>query len=92
MGGYLLGIWGLPNPIVEAVTYHHFPGKQPASQPGLLTALHLANGLLNMYQNEKNGAFDLYLDMQYLRTLGLAERLSDWAPMIRDYMIKSTPL
>jgi HD-like signal output (HDOD) protein/CheY-like chemotaxis protein len=92
MGGYLLGIWGLPNPIVEAVTFHHFPGMQPASQPGLLTALHLANGLLNMYQNENDGNFDPYLDMKYLRMLGLAERLSDWAPMIRDYMIKSTPL
>jgi putative nucleotidyltransferase with HDIG domain len=92
MGGYLLGIWGLPNPIVEAVTYHHFPGMQLASQPGLLTALHLANGLLNMYQNEKDGNFDPYLDMQYLRMLGLADRLSDWVPMIGDYMIKSTPL
>jgi HD-like signal output (HDOD) protein len=27
VGAYLLGIWGIPNPIVEAVAYHHCPGR-----------------------------------------------------------------
>jgi HD-like signal output (HDOD) protein/ActR/RegA family two-component response regulator len=82
MGGYLLGIWGLPNPIVEAVTLHHFPGLQAdSSQPDPLTALHLANGLINMCQNEQEETPEAYLDLPYLQKLGLLNHLADWVTL-----------
>ena len=29
VGGFLLGTWGIPEPVVEAVTYHHEPWRLP---------------------------------------------------------------
>jgi len=86
MGAYLLGIWGLPNAIVEAVTFHHMPGIQAATKPGLLTSLHVADGLLNMCQNEKNDNFAAYLDLPYLKKLGLVNRLDEWAALTRNFL------
>jgi Predicted signal transduction protein len=79
MGGYLLGIWGLPHPIVEAVAFHPMAGKQTEAKPGLATALHVANGLINMCQIEKDKKYDPYLNLPHLQKLGLVGRLDEWA-------------
>ena len=44
VGAYLIGLWGISYPIVEAVAYHHTP-SQATDTTGFctLTALHLAN-------------------------------------------------
>jgi HD-like signal output (HDOD) protein len=86
MGGYLLGIWGLPNSIVEAVTFHHMPSLQGTREIGLLTSLHLANGLLEMCQIEKDKNYASYLDMPYLQKLGLTDRLDEWNITTHDLL------
>lgn len=86
MGGYLLGIWGLPNPIVEAVTFHHSPGRQTLNKPGSLAALHVASGLLNMCQSEDGENFTAYLDMPYLKKLGIVAQLDEWALLTRNLL------
>jgi putative nucleotidyltransferase with HDIG domain len=86
MGGYLLGLWGVPNLIVEAVTFHHSPENQGAAQPGMLTALHLANGLLNMHQNGDAEIYASYLDMPYLQKLGLVDHLKAWSSMTHEFL------
>ncbi len=89
MGGYLLGIWGLPSSIVEAVTFHHNPGVLGGIKPGLITALHLANGFINMCQLEKDKKYANYLDMPYLEKLGLVNRLDEWVSMTSDMLNNS---
>jgi HD-like signal output (HDOD) protein/ActR/RegA family two-component response regulator len=89
MGGYLLGIWGLPDSIVEAVTFHHSPVVQAALRPDLLTTLHVANGLLNMCQTEKGQNFAAYLDIPYLQKLCLVDRLDEWVLMTHDLLENS---
>lgn len=42
VGGYLLGLWGLPVPIVEAIAHHHHPGEPADRAFSALTAVHLA--------------------------------------------------
>jgi HD-like signal output (HDOD) protein len=32
VGAYLLGIWGLPSPVVEAVAHHHHPERVPSAE------------------------------------------------------------
>jgi HD-like signal output (HDOD) protein/ActR/RegA family two-component response regulator len=46
IGAYLLGLWGLPLPIVEAVAYHHAPHSISQSKFEPLAALAVANALL----------------------------------------------
>jgi HD-like signal output (HDOD) protein/ActR/RegA family two-component response regulator len=43
VGSYLLGLWGLPDTVVEATTYHHCPSESKAGNFCALTALHAAD-------------------------------------------------
>lgn len=46
VGAYLLGLWGLPHTIVEAVAFHLHPERVPRNRLDVLGAVYLANGLL----------------------------------------------
>jgi HD-like signal output (HDOD) protein/ActR/RegA family two-component response regulator len=45
IGAYLLGIWGLPYPVVEAVAHHHQPERITQSSFDVLGAVVLAHSL-----------------------------------------------
>ncbi len=46
IGAYLLGIWGLPYPVIEAVAYHHSPQSVPQAEFDALAALAVAHALV----------------------------------------------
>ena len=46
-GPYLLGIWGLPLPLVEAVAWHHQPSRNPTRSFAPLIAVHGTSFLAN---------------------------------------------
>lgn len=82
MGAYLLGIWGLPAHIVEAVMLHHRPSTQVSGKNSIVTALHIANGLVNMC-TIKDIVYDAYLNINYLTRMGLIEHLDEWSQYIK---------
>jgi HD-like signal output (HDOD) protein len=84
IGAYLLGIWGLPNPIVEAVAYHHYPRRCAATEFGPLAAVHIADALLHALEVGEDGQPSSYLDMDYLSQIGLVERLPLWHDAARE--------
>src|SRR5213082_1784367 len=45
VGAYLLGIWGLPYPVIEAVAHHHAPQRVASSQFDVLAALAVSHSL-----------------------------------------------
>jgi putative nucleotidyltransferase with HDIG domain len=45
LGAYLLGLWGLPGPVIEAVARHHTPESAGPSQFGALGAVAVAEAL-----------------------------------------------
>ncbi len=45
VGAYLLGLWGMPYPVVEAVANHHHPSRVSARRFDALAAVHLADSL-----------------------------------------------
>ncbi len=71
LAAYLLGLWGLPAAIVEAVAFHHSPEQSDLKQCSALTAVHVANAL------SKSGEPDA-LNLDYLTEIGVADRLDDW--------------
>ena len=75
VGGCLLGMWGLPLPIVEAVTMHHHPTRFLSDSFGPLTAVHVANALDHA---DSLTDFQQRVDLSYLRELGLDQRLPQW--------------
>ncbi len=46
LGAYLLGLWGLPDPVVEAVAWHHRPAATAAAGITPLLCVHAAGALI----------------------------------------------
>ncbi len=79
VGAYLMGLWGLPNSIVEAIAFHHFPSRCPAAAVGVLTAVHAANILEQADRPDRDGAaIPSGIDEVYLARLGLNEAFPKW--------------
>lgn len=73
LAAYLLGLWGLPAMIVEAVAFHHTPETSTLQTFSPLTAVHVANAL----GYELDGG-DAILNREYLAGLGVGHRLDAW--------------
>lgn len=92
-GGFLLELWGLPDTIVEAITFHALPSGCPDSafpdhvldlmddEPeeifSPLVAVHVANYLCE----DDEGIVDNIrnkIDTTYLGRLGMVEKVGDW--------------
>jgi HD-like signal output (HDOD) protein len=82
VGAYLLGLWGLSEPIVEAVAYHHRPGDCLGEIFSPLTAVHVANVLQRECTQQTTGDVSLQLDMAYLDKLRLTDRLPRWRELV----------
>ena len=69
IGAYLLGLWGMPYPVMEAVAFHHRPWDVQHSGKQLVDVLYLAE----MLAEELDGA-DCQLDEHpaYLEQIGVA--------------------
>jgi HD-like signal output (HDOD) protein/ActR/RegA family two-component response regulator len=78
VGGYLLGLWGLPPALVDAVAFHDRPRERLADGCSTLTAVHVADALLA--EAEAAGAAQgcVALDEEYLAHLNLTDRLPAW--------------
>ncbi len=77
IGGYLLALWGLPDPVVEAVAFHHEPGKVHHDEFDVISAVHVAN-----YLADPRPLKPLYyrtLDHEYLQHLGVLHKLDSWS-------------
>lgn len=73
VGAYLLGLWGLPDQLIEAVAWHHTPSRCPGGSFTALTAVHVADVLVSHEEGE--------LDMAYLTRLGLEGRIEHWTEL-----------
>ena len=78
MGAYILGLWGLPDAIVEAISYYKTPSKCILKSPSALTFLHVASVLS---QGSVEGSIQEIpdkLDQKYLKEIGMLDRFSKW--------------
>ncbi|MGA9669906.1 MAG: response regulator [Terracidiphilus sp.] len=77
IGAYLLGIWGLPTVIVEAVAWHQHPSESPVTEFSPLAAVHAASVIhARMHPEFKNGNREM--DQAFLERIGLADRQAEW--------------
>ena len=78
IGAYLLGLWGLPTRITEAVAFHHQPGLYNTRELNPLVAVHVANVLVQD-SNRTEPNFDIaMLDCGFLEKAGTAHRVEMW--------------
>jgi len=87
VGGYLLGLWGLPYPIVEAVASHHMPSRVDAKEFGILASTHIANALIHDELSSIAGGSEQHstsLDLGYVESIGVEARLPEWRELARQ--------
>jgi HD-like signal output (HDOD) protein len=68
VGAYLLGLWGFPASIVEALVWHHAPSRCGEASLGLCGLLHIGDQMAHGREIEPG----------YLESLGIAERAAEW--------------
>ena len=81
IGAYLLGLWGLPYPIIEATANHHQPQRVPQRGFEILAATYLANLLVQETTPpaSQDHPYHEALDQAYLETLGVTPaQLAEW--------------
>jgi len=83
VGGYLLGIWGLSDAVVEAVAFHHDPERSNGHTFSPLTAVHIANVLEEQEQSAGMGGAPVLPDAAYLTTCELTHDMSKWDTLCR---------
>ena len=86
VGAYLLGLWGLPHQVVEAVAFHHFPGKFQTGSFSPMTAVHIADEFHAHSGEEILTEPENCFDVKYLEKLGLMEKIPVW---YQEYLAKS---
>jgi len=87
VGAYLLGIWGLPCPVVEAVAHHHQPRRVPHDTLDAVGVVHIANSLAHTHPVGGPVADPpAYqpLDMEYLEGQGLTDQVAEWEEMAEE--------
>lgn len=87
IAAYLMGLWGMPDMIVEAIAFHH----QPADSPGkndILTTVHAANVLTKPLEDGVDSAGMSSVDHIYLQKVGLQEQFSIWQQVCQNISAK----
>jgi HD-like signal output (HDOD) protein len=94
IGAYLLGTWGLPYPIVEAVANHHAPERVKHRDVSVLTAVHVADALAHECIPAAKGSPCSLLSSTYINSLGLETRIEEWregARELSNLVLKGAP-
>ncbi len=84
LGAALLGLWGLPYDVIEAVAYHHRPAEVDPTRLTLAGALHIADNIVWQVSGQagESQVGHAGLDHGYLESSGLADRIPDWQTQI----------
>ena len=89
VGAYLMGIWGLPDPLVHAVAFHHSPSSSGEKKVSAVLAVHAADAIASS-SNPSLINQDIQLDQGYLSGLGLQEKDSVWRGFHEQHVQRNT--
>ncbi|NCC52144.1 MAG: HDOD domain-containing protein [Spartobacteria bacterium] len=82
VGAYLLGLWGFPDPVIEAVAFHHEPRQYSKHEFDALTAVHVANALSGVTRIEIDGPLYEVVDLEYIKNIGMLENYRGWEQVV----------
>jgi len=80
VGAYLLSLWGLPYPVVEAVAHHHHPERVSQHRLDMITVVYLSNLLAHENSGEASPPALIHqeIDAGILDAVGMADQLPEW--------------
>jgi HD-like signal output (HDOD) protein len=84
VGAYLVGLWGLPNTIAEAIAYHEDPGQSKVTSFGLPAIVHVADRIARFPDIADPNAPQLRLNVEYLARNNRATHWDKWREVCSD--------
>jgi HD-like signal output (HDOD) protein len=78
VGAYLMGLWGLPDSILEPLAFHHTPDRSCGNEFGSLTAVHVGDALEHEERRVGSDGTIAAIDPDYLQNINVADRLGLW--------------
>lgn len=78
VGAYLLGLWGMPYPVLESVCHHHDLDHAERTEFGVTEAVHVAVAL---FEARARGTV-ANLDTAFLERLGVADQVAGWQQLV----------
>jgi putative nucleotidyltransferase with HDIG domain len=90
VGAYLLGLWGFPNTIVEAVALHHRPSASSVKGLSLAGLVHIADFLVHQKDVESPDPIVRGLEPEFLEARGLLDRLPVWQSALQTVELDRT--
>jgi HD-like signal output (HDOD) protein len=83
IGAYLLGLWGLPIPITEAIAFHHTPARMPHHHFDALGAVYVANVLAHEVDGSLRQGHELW-DSRLLKSLDVSHKVPVWSVLAQQ--------
>lgn len=78
VGAYLLGLWGIPQSVSEAVAFHHQPRLSHCTGFSAVAALHVGNALSQIEKLEELDAVKGRLDRNFMVQSRIQDKLVPW--------------
>ena len=82
VGAYLVGLWGLPNPVVECVAYHHDPGHCADQSFNALSAVHLSDAIVTSHGKEPF----THLHSEYVKQIGMDDKMPELLKLYEEFL------
>jgi HD-like signal output (HDOD) protein len=79
VGGYLLGLWGLPSPVVEGVAFHETPSAVPSDTLTAAALVHIGARLASGAAPATSDQVLCLAEEALLRTAHVLERWPAWS-------------
>jgi len=78
VGAYLLALWGMPGPVVEACAHHHNPCACQEREFSALAAVHVANVVAHKQEERTADSISYLFDYDYLARLKANAWFEEW--------------
>ncbi len=86
IGAYLIGLWGLPGPVVEAIGFHHYLTGYPSDSFSPTLAVHAANVFYHEIKDKETIGAPPGLDLEYVEKVGLSNKVASWRSICADLL------
>lgn len=94
VGAYLLSLWGLPYPVVEAVAHHHHPERVPHDKMNMITLVYVANILAHEHAPKGPESLEMAYDAiqpELVGVNGTEQSVAVWHKLSEDAIHELQP-
>lgn len=85
VGAYMIGLWGLHDPIVEAIAYHHTPMENYFNDFSEVAVVHIADGIAEMIETDIDRLEKSKINLDYVEKLGCLHEIPRWIERARNF-------